>query len=420
MTNLWSNEEISILKAFEKDKFVSRNKLCACLPNRTFLAIQAKKKELKLKVRIKGNANQWTVSEDKIIESHYCFENSRAKLLNLLPNRNWRSISKRAIELGFKKKIKWTKEEDEMLMQVYHNSTDYLLQKSFPLRSLVAVKLRATKLMLSRGFKNVRKSNLSVLLEESPLAYYWTGFILADGHISSKTWRLALALANKDKDVITKFGLFIKCHNMFKVKKTQAVGIHAQDKSILPFYCKKFNIVSRKTYHPPTLDFITNPDLLVSLIIGYIDGDGCIKKSFNRKDFQICLKAHGSWLPVYVFFENKIYQFAKVKKETQFSRLNTKGYCTLCFSNTTVSKFLKTEAIRLGLPIMSRKWNVIDLQYYSRIETAKERWRNIQKLFTSGCSIKEIAVKLGLKYCCVYAQIMRHLAKDMSVNLSKY
>jgi hypothetical protein len=55
----------------------------------------------------------------------------------------------------------------------------------------------------------------------------------------------------------------------------------------------KFNIQENKTINPPKY-IVPNNYLGLSLIIGFIDGDGNINKQYKRQDGLIRIKCHSS------------------------------------------------------------------------------------------------------------------------------
>lgn len=77
-------------------------------------------------------------------------------------------------------------------------------------------------------------------------------------------------------------------------------------------------------------------------------------------------------------------------------------------SNTTVSKFLKEKALELGLPIMRRKWDIIDLSYESRHERARKMIALTKMLMEEGRTDKEIRKILGIKPAAFYNMVRRN------------
>ena len=248
------------------------------------------------------------------------------------------------------------------------------------------------------------KTNLKALLNEDLASYYYTGFILADGHIDKNT-RLQITLSVKDINYLTNMAKFLDIKNV----KINVYNNHefchfsAQDCSVIPEFTKKFDIKSDKTHYPPDIlvfKRMSNEQFL-SLIIGFIDGDGSIKKVYKRTDWDISIKCHSSWLSILELFST----FLLGKN---LAKINNKGYAFLCLSNTIITKKMKKFAVENNLPIMQRKWDIIDLDYKSYFEKADENLEKIKKFCKFGKTINEIVKETGLKYSCVYAAIKRN------------
>lgn len=405
----WSKEELDCLLEISKDKRIKKEDLLLKLQGRTLRAIRKRKRLMGLDLKIiTATKIMWNKQEDEIIKKYYLLENNKDVLLNLLPHRKWNNIHKRAIALGFIKKHKWTHEEDILLERIYYNSSSDELKNHFPNRLRTSINNHACHLGLKRGYKHIRESDMSALLSETPETYYWIGFLLADGYINHDKWRLKFALAPKDANSVIDFANFIKCPNIH-IYKTRHITVSAQDQEILPKLCEKFKIVSRKTYHPPSLDFITNPELLISLIVGYIDGDGCIRKLHNRKDFHIIMKCHSSWINIYHLFEKKLYEIFNInkRKERQLTKICKSGYALLNISDSRICKKLKEKALEMKLPIMQRKWDAIDLNFIGKPEQADKNKKTVIELYQQNKNFKEIMAITGLKYTCIYGILSR-------------
>lgn len=109
-------------------------------------------------------------------------------------------------------------------------------------------------------------------------------------------------------------------------------------------------------------------------IRGYFDGDGCIKYQFKRKDFVLTIKCHASWL-------NILNQFGKILGDETHCKLNSDGYAVLNITNTKLLKQLKLKVLSLNLPLLTRKWDRIDLNFRSKYEIAEELRQNVFKEF---------------------------------------
>lgn len=243
-------------------------------------------------------------------------------------------------------------------------------------------------------------SKIEKLLDETNESYYWIGFLLADGHFG-ENGRISLTLSAKDLDHLQKYAKFINCNNV----KTNDIkcSISTLKRDYGKMLMNKFNINTNKTYNPPNKSFFINLDRqkIMSIICGFIDGDGHIYKLHKRKDFAITIKTHGSWIDILNYFS-----LVLIGKESAY--INKKGYALLNISDTEKIKNIKREIENLSLPYMNRKWDNIDLLYTSRYKIAQNRVQNILQLSKEGLTINEICQKLNLKYPTVYGLIRKY------------
>jgi hypothetical protein len=123
-------------------------------------------------------------------------------------------------------------------------------------------------------------SNVYKLLEENWETYYWIGFIFADGHITKKN-ELSVKLSVKDIEHLFKLSNYIKVKMHKKVSNDpRYCGLRIMDNIIVKKIKNKFCIHNDKTRNPIPKQIFEkmNDDLFCSMIIGFIDGDGNIKK----------------------------------------------------------------------------------------------------------------------------------------------
>lgn len=231
-----------------------------------------------------------------------------------------------------------------------------------------------------------RKCDLSSLLEETPEAYYWVGFLLADGHFENG--RIKFHLALRDAEQIRKFASFIKWTGNFEDRGKLGIGVSAKHTEVVEILCDKFDIKQDKTYDPPNTILNHNKELLKCLLIGFIDGDGNIENQYKRKDCFIRIKVHKSWNEI-------LKEFCElVGYDTKHVRLNNKGYCELCFSDSNIVTELKKKSNEL--PVLDRKWKKIDEDYISRYNTSKILKEKIIKMLNENMRNKDISNELGV------------------------
>lgn len=230
--------------------------------------------------------------------------------------------------------------------------------------------------------KNQKHSaNLSRLLEDTPEAFYWMGFILSDGCICEG--RLTLELQNKDKDQVLKFGDFIEYSGSYGTSET-STRVSCMDKDLTEAICKKFDIHEKKTYNPPASILKFENSLLLALLAGFVDGDGRIANQNKRKDFFLTIKTHKSWL-------NILKEFNSLICEENFCKINSQGYAVLTITNSEILKNLKSKILGLNLPILSRKWDIIDMNFVSKYVTAEILRNRVIELHLRGKKNKEIS-----------------------------
>ena len=245
-----------------------------------------------------------------------------------------------------------------------------------------------------KRFKDERYGDLSILLDDTNEAFYWIGFLLADGSFSE--YRLKIGISGHDIEHLKKFAKFIKYKKQIKInyfiknnKEYSVCGLSVQNKIIVPQIKNKFDIHLSKTYNPPCTLNNWSRNLILSLFIGFIDGDGCIVKKTNRKDAKLGIQIHSSWLQILKEFSNIIF-----KKD--YTCINANGYACLTIEEFPVIRRLKEEMLTLNIPFLERKWNRIDETYINKLEKGKILRPLIKNDFNNGLSRKEIQEKYNV------------------------
>lgn len=294
------------------------------------------------------------------------------------------------------KKLIWTNEEIEILKSNYTSNkfNDWIFL--LPNRNKTSIKLKSNKLGLFRKTKGLDfiTGNINRLLEDTHFSYYWMGFLLADGHFSKQN-RLVLSLSIKDIKHLEKFKDFIEYKNNIR-KDFIKCYLAVMDNFNIPILKNKFDIKSDKTYSPPNLNIFHNigNELLLSLVIGFIDGDGAITNQSGRTDNTLRIKNHSSWLDILVYFYEIISRLSNVNFPVP--KINKSGYAEFRCCNMNVLKFLKNHTIKYKLPVLERKWNKIDLNRISMYDTANERREKVIKLRNDGLTYKRICAIIGI------------------------
>ncbi len=257
-----------------------------------------------------------------------------------------------------------------------------------------------------RYFKNRSKNNIEKLLLNEPESYYWIGFLLADGHFSNEHG-VSLSLSILDTEHLSRFSNFIGSEKS-DVQRGM-IRCLAMNRPVVDLICNKFDINSRKTYNPPNIEVFKNisRDLLLSLIAGFIDGDGSIFVN-SKNDKIVCLriKCHSSW------FDNLKY-FADILSPRSTVKIDKRGYVILNLANTFELKKIKQEILCLDLPLLDRKWDRIDLENVTTHEQSEISKLKAFEMFNRKMTITQIAKEMGMcykniwKYHQKYKQLMK-------------
>lgn len=226
-----------------------------------------------------------------------------------------------------------------------------------------------------------RVANLAILLDDNLESYYWMGFLLADGSFCDN--RLKFTLKKSDSEHLHKFGKFINYTGTYGNSNT-CESVSCKDIDVINQICEKFNILKTKTYNPPNTLIKFNREQNLALLAGFIDGDGCIKRQTNRKDFCLTIKCHNSW-------EHILKEFNNLICSDNFTKINNQGYAVLTITNTEYLKELKRNILSLNIPIMPRKWDIIDLNFVSKYVSANELKEKVIDLYKQGYKNKDIS-----------------------------
>lgn len=277
-------------------------------------------------------------------------------------NRSTTCISRQIKLQGLPVRIykQWSKEEDDLLRIVWNTAkTTEELVKHFEERTWRAISRRAieilkikTKDKMIRG----RNGNLSPLLENSNLTYYWIGFLSADGYFNHKQNQLVICLHEKDKEHLQKFAKFIG--STVRIIPKNQVRVTVADEHNFPRIMKKFGFTERKTYNPPTkLLRIKNKELFYSFFAGFIDGDGSFVKT-RGNSVSLGIECHSTWK---IYLEMFAKQLSKLLENYKIRvRMSKRGYCTFRVGKKALLIELKKTIDSLNIPVLERKWSKIN------------------------------------------------------------
>ena len=294
-----------------------------------------------------------------------CKDNKTIYEMTNILNKSRSSISNKINRMGIKYnslKDRWTEEEICFLKENYKNG-DSNKMTNFLNRSWGSIKSMATKLNLHMDDIYVLKkpkNRFVNLLEDSNECFYWIGFLLADGCFDYNRKCLSLEICKKDEEHINRFVKFLD-YKKNKTYRRNNVCISGSDVNTIPLVCDKFYIKNNKTENPPLFQnyYKFEKDKLLSLIIGFIDGDGNIRKHKGCNSYQITLENHINWDKFQEQIEVFIYNYFGLKYMKSHQRVNIRNYTCLTICNKDLIFNIRSKIDELNIPYMKRKWSII-------------------------------------------------------------
>lgn len=288
---------------------------------------------------------------------------------------------------AMKKQKLWDSWEIEYLIN-YYTTTDMVNIMNTLGRSMSSITNKAFQLKLPN--RTNKLSDLSPLLLETFEAYYWMGFLMADGHFS-KNGQIQINLSNKDLYHLKKLSIFVKYKGTLTTPK-----LYIGDCKSFPLIIKKFNISNNKTYNPPKLN-IVNPDLLFSFIIGFIDGDGSIDKYGYLR-----IKIHKNW------YDTLELMMSTLAKNSNYNmNIDSRNLVTGSITKIEIMKRIKTKILDLKLPVLERKWDRVNFNYLSRKEKRQALDTQCFDLFKKGYLPKGVVNLTNISSTFIYGSFKR-------------
>lgn len=333
---------------------------------------------------------KWLKTEDIYLIEEYA-KSKKSEIIKHL-NRSWPSIQTRASKLGLKRmeteivgKVAklWDDESVSYLIKNYEKTEKSVIEKELN-RTWSSIQNKAFLLKLKREIANANASNL---INGSYEAFYWLGFIMADGHFNSNK-QLQINLAKKDLNHLKKFASFVEYTN-----ELTKPSINIDYTNINDWLVSTFKISNIKTYNACDLTKLEHNELFC-FCIGFIDGDGCISINGN-----LTIKCHKSWL------ENlNIIISSLTNGDYNESIINAEGLAFIQLSKIEHLKRIKQKALDLSLPILERKWMRVKNSKLSKKERGIKNMNECRELFNKGISVKEIIKITGLSKTQIYKQ----------------
>ena len=294
--------------------------------------------------------------------------------------------------------IAWTKKEEDTVVQHFAASPRAELLQMLPGRTYSAIKLRAGKLSVSRPHPDYRNGSLAPLLQTTPEALYWMGFLLADGHFGET--RLQVLLSKKDEGHLRLLSRFLGGPNIrFQPAKLSPTGYTSFEGVVMSVahapvmreIRERWGIVNDKTHVPPNLSWLSE-DELVYVLVGFIDGDGCIQRGTKGRGTAITILNHTAWGSTLGCMSAAAH--AKVGETAPRPYVNSAGFAVVHICKSETVRFLKCMAGTV--PAMQRKWRVVDENFVSREEVTKNNIKRATSLLATGASQREVASQLGM------------------------
>lgn len=308
----------------------------------------------------------------------------------------------------------WTESNVNKLKEIYSISTKLVLVDIFncPWCRIFA-KAKKLKLTNEGETTSSAKACLLPLLEDNYLAFYWIGFILADGHLNNLN-RLTVTLSYKDAEHLLKFKSFLneEIHQSVFINNGNRKYIRASitDKYCGPIIRDKFDISNIKTYQPPNLSIYEKFDdnLFLSLLVGITDGDGNVRERKSTTPI-LTIKLHSSWLDFLKMCARRLGKILNITVPEP--HINARGYAVLQSANSKILFLLKQFYLDNNLPVLNRKWNFEIRE--TRYDISKQKRLKILELWNKGYrTAKLISDELNLPYNGIYGLLQKVIKEN--------
>lgn len=290
----------------------------------------------------------------------------------------------------------WDDLQKEKLRKLFPLLNNEELSKEFH-TTIQAINRKAYYFGFKKLKKSRSKSKMEVLLGEDYITYYWIGFLLADGSFTKRE-ELRLLLSVKDLDHLIKFSQFINKTPPQFTKNKKYCYVQSKDVTIIPKLKEKFNIDNIKTYNPPDIFVFEKMDdnKFLSCIIGFIDGDGCIRHQTNRIDYSLQLGCYKTWKFVFIYWLNRLNKIFNCNCKSRIF-FDKDGTLRLTITKTDIIRGLKNKCIELNLPFLNRKWDKVNENFKIRKDKSEEIVKKIKILLQKKYSRKQICNILNIK-----------------------
>jgi hypothetical protein len=251
----------------------------------------------------------------------------------------------------------WSEEENELLRKEWPTSDKSKIIELFPNREYKTIKGRASYLGIKKieSFKNLNK--LSFLLEESCESFYWLGLLMADGHFSDRN-EIKLTMSEKDQCQIDKFCELTgtKSKRYSDVESGGYISrpfytVSVMDNYTVAYLKDLYAIESNKTKKPCEIRGICKGRFFIPWLAGFFDGDGCVLKDKKGTVNGLRIQIHSSWKENLDIISKSLERYEIVSR----SYIDTQGYARLVvFSQENILKLCKLVS-KSDIPLLDRK-----------------------------------------------------------------
>ena len=254
--------------------------------------------------------------------------------------------------------------------------------------------------------------DLSRLLSDELESFYWMGFVLADGWVTTNDYNgrtlnvFGVMLSEEDGEHLRRLGDYIgvgvlhyeRDTNFLKGAKSCLLKV--QDSVNVPKLKEKFDIHNSKTLHPPSWrSYCFSDDQLMALFIGYVDGDGSINRRIGSDRLHLSIQTKAEWFQNIEFMLEALQRLTGVLVSSK-PNVNCRGHLHLSLCKNSMIGKMKKFALDNKLPIMSRKWDMVteDLLTERKNGTKIVTFRHPTGALYTSYSIRKFAIDAGLPY----------------------
>ncbi len=281
---------------------------------------------------------------------------SKNNIPEILSGRTWTSIRLKANKINLVHG--WTEKEVNFLISNYMYLSKIELEKHLN-KTWSGIRSKAMELGLKRS---QCKNKIRNLLNESCEAYYWMGFLMADGYFRFESYQIHLNLSNKDFNHIKKYINFIEFdHGSIVDRNNDGIlskHVGCGDKYSFLNIVDKFGIKKSKTYNGFNVDKILNlkDDFFLSFLIGFIDGDGNLSVKKNGCK-EIRIRCHKNWTYILLKIHDKMYSICNLNLRKKNKPREVSNCAYLSFSRKEIIDLLmNTINTNLKEIVLLRKW----------------------------------------------------------------